>query len=52
MKILDATFIIALFDEIHRPDLIDKILLLGHDLVVPSHVMSYLINLHKKRSKK
>ena len=43
MKILDATIIIALFDEIRRPDLIDKILLLGHDLVVPSHVMRYEI---------
>ena len=39
MKILNAAVIFALFNETHQPDLIDKILLLGHDLVVPSHVM-------------
>ena len=39
MKILDATIIIAIFNEINCPDLIDKILELGHELIIPSHVM-------------
>ncbi len=39
MKILDATTIIAIFHEIDCPDLMDKILELGHDLVIPSHIM-------------
>lgn len=40
MKILDASILIALFNEIHRPDIVDKILLLGHDLVVSSHIIN------------
>lgn len=39
MKILDATTIIAIFSEINCPDLIEKILQLGHELVIPSHIM-------------
>ena len=39
MKILDATTIIAVFNEINCPDLINKILELGHELVIPSHIM-------------
>lgn len=39
MKILDASVIISLFKEISRPDLIDKLLLLGHKLVIPHYVM-------------
>ena len=40
MKILDASTIIAVFHEINCPELIDKIILLGHDLAIPSHVMN------------
>ena len=40
MKILDATAIIAIFNEINYPDLIDKILELGHGLAIPSHIMA------------
>ena len=39
MKILDATTIIAIFNEIGCPDLIEKILQLGHELAIPSHIM-------------
>lgn len=39
MKILDATTIIAIFNEIDCPNLIDKILELGHDLIIPSYIM-------------
>lgn len=38
MKILDSTTIIAIFSEINCPDLINKILQLKHDLIIPSHV--------------
>ena len=40
MKILDASTIIAVFNEINCPELIDKIIQLGHDLAIPSHVMN------------
>lgn len=40
MKILDATTLIAIFSEIKCPDLIDKILQLNHNLVIPYHVMN------------
>ena len=40
MKILDATTVIAIFNEINCPDLINKILELGHDLGIPSHIMN------------
>lgn len=39
MKILDAAAIIAIFNEINCPNLIDKVLELGHDLVIPSRIM-------------
>ena len=39
MKILDASTIIAIIHEINRPDLIDKILKLGHKLVIPSYII-------------
>jgi len=39
LKILDATTIIAIFNEIDYLELIDKIRRLGHDLAVLSHVM-------------
>ncbi len=39
MKILDASTIIAVFNEIDCPELIDKIIQLGHDLVLPSHIL-------------
>ena len=39
MKILDATTIIAIANEINCPELIEKIGLLGHDLAVPLHIM-------------
>ena len=39
MKIFDATTIIAIFDEINRPDLMDRILELGHEIAIPSHIM-------------
>jgi len=39
LKILDATTIIAVFNEINCPDLINKILELGHELVIPSHIL-------------
>ena len=38
MKILDSTTIIAIFSEINCPDLINKILQLKHDLIIPLHV--------------
>lgn len=44
MKILDASNIIAIFGKIDRPDLIDKILRLGHDLAVPHHVINELLD--------
>ena len=40
MKILDASTIIAVFNEINCPELIDKIIQLGHDLAIPSHIMN------------
>ena len=40
MKILDATTVIAIFSEINCPILIDKILRLGHDIVIPYHVIN------------
>ena len=39
MKILDATTIIAICNEIHCPGLIEKIALLGHDLAIPAHIV-------------
>ena len=39
MKILDATTIIAIFNEIKCPKLIEKIGQLGHELAVPSNIM-------------
>ena len=40
MKILDASTIIAIFNEIRCPDLIDKILQLNHNLIIPYHMMN------------
>ncbi len=37
MKILDASVLIGIFDLIHRPDVFDDILKLGHELVDPIH---------------
>ena len=39
MKILDSSVMIGILDELDRPDLIDKILELGHDLAVPKYVV-------------
>lgn len=38
MKIFDATSMIAMLEELDRPDLIDGLLELGHDLAVPKYV--------------
>ena len=38
MKILDSTAVIAIFNEIKCPELVDKILELGHDLAIPYYV--------------
>ncbi len=40
MKILDSSTIIAVFNEINCPELIDKIIQLGHDLAIPSHIIN------------
>ena len=39
MKIFDSSAIIAIFNEINYPELIDKIRLLGHDLAITSYVV-------------
>ena len=39
MKIFDSSTIIAIFNEINYPELIDKIRLLGHDLAITSYVV-------------
>ena len=39
MKIFDTLTLIAIFNDIRCPELIDKMLLLNHTLAVPSHVM-------------
>ena len=38
MKILDSSLIIAIFDEICKPELIDKIIQLGHSITIPASV--------------
>lgn len=38
MKILDSSLIIAIFDEICQPELIDKIIQLGHSIAIPASV--------------
>ena len=38
MKILDASALIAILYDLGRPDLIDKLLELGHELAVAGHV--------------
>lgn len=40
LKILDTSTLIAVIHELDRPDLLDKILELGHALVVAGHVES------------
>lgn len=39
MKILDATTVIAISNEIGCPELIEKIAMLGHNLAIPSHIV-------------
>ena len=39
MKILDSSAIICILDELGRPDLMDKVLELGHDLAVPRYIV-------------
>ena len=39
MKILDSSALICIFDDLDRPDLMDKISELGHDLAVPRYVL-------------
>ena len=39
MKILDTSVAVAIFNDIRRPDLIDRILEQGHELAVPYHVL-------------
>ena len=38
MKILDSSLLIAIFDEICKPELIDKIIQLGHSIAIPASV--------------
>ena len=44
MKILEATAIIGLLREIRSDNLIDKILKLNHELIIPSHVYSEILD--------
>lgn len=44
MKILDSSLIIAIFDEICQPELIDKILQLGHSIAIPTSVYDEICN--------
>ena len=50
MKILDSSAIICILDELGRPDLMDKVLELGHDLAVPRYscVKKFLQNPSKR----
>ena len=43
MKILDSSLIIAIYDEICQPELIDKIIQLGHSIVIPSNVCDEIL---------
>ena len=38
MKIFDTAAVIAVLEELDRPDLIDKMLMLGHDLMIPKYI--------------
>lgn len=38
MKIFDATSVIAILGDLDRPDLIDRLLMLGHDLAIPKYI--------------
>ena len=49
MKILDSSALICIFDELDRPDLIDKISELGHDLGVPRYVLEKELRRKAKR---
>lgn len=40
MKILDSSILIAIFNEIRYPDLIDKILQLDHALIITNHILT------------
>ena len=39
MKILDSSTVIAILDELHYPEMFEKIANLGHQLAIPSHVL-------------
>ena len=49
MKILDSSTLICIFDELDRPDLVDKISQLGHDLAVPRYVLERELRSKAKR---
>ena len=49
MKILDSSALICIFDELDRPDLMDKISKLGHDLAVPRYVLEKELRRKAKR---
>ena len=49
MKILDSSALICIFDEIDRPDLMDKISKLGHDIAVPRYVLEKELRRKAKR---
>lgn len=48
MKILDASTLIAVFHDLDRPDLIDKLLELGHALAVAGHARSEMLSREAK----
>ena len=43
MKILDSSSIIAILDEICQPELIDKIIQLGHSIAIPATVRDEIL---------
>ena len=43
MKILDSSLIIAILDEICQPELIDKIIQLGHSVAIPISVRDEIL---------
>ena len=38
MKIFDTAAVIAVLEELDRPDLVDKMLMLGHELAIPKYI--------------
>lgn len=49
MKIFDAAAVIAVLGELDRPDLMDKLLMLGHELAIPKYVAEVELSSAKVR---